>query len=256
MNRLFDVSGKTVLVTGGVRGLGRMIAEGFLSAGCKVYVTSRDSVALQQAARELAEIGECVPLVADLASPEAVRALAEQVKAREARLHVLVNNAGRTWGAPLESFPDRAWPEVMAVNVQGPFTLVCALLSVLKAAASDEDPARVLNIGSLAGAAVERLSAFSYSASKAALHHLSKELAAELAPDHITVNAIVPGYFPTRMTAHIRDRESEARRLLSRVPLGRFGRPEDIVGACIFLASAAGSYITGSELFLDGGKHG
>ena len=256
MKRLFDVSGKTVLVTGGARGLGRMIAEGFVSAGCKVYITSRDAEALEKAAGELRATGECIPLSGDLTTPDAVRALANEVKTREARLHVIINNAGRTWGAPLEAFPDRAWPEIMAVNVQGPFTLIRELLPLLKAAGSQADPARVLNVGSLAGAAVERLSAYSYSASKAALHHLSRELAAELAPHHITVNAVVPGYFPTRMTAHIRGNEAEEHRLLSHIPLGRFGRAEDIAGVSIFLASSAGSYITGSEVFIDGGKYG
>jgi NAD(P)-dependent dehydrogenase (short-subunit alcohol dehydrogenase family) len=228
MPPLFDITGKIALVTGGAQGLGRMIAEGLVNAGCKVYITSRKQDIGDQAAREMSERGQCIALVADLSTPEACTALAHEIKRSEQRLDVLVNNAGRTWGAPLESFPDKAWAAVMAVNVQGPFTLVRELLSLLKAAGSAQDPARVINVGSVAGAAVEPISAYSYAASKAAIHHLSKVLAAELAPDHITVNVIVPGYFPTQMTAHIRRDDKEAQKLISRVPLARLGRPDAI----------------------------
>ncbi|HKT73752.1 MAG TPA: SDR family oxidoreductase [Steroidobacteraceae bacterium] len=257
MTGLFDIAGKVALVTGGAQGMGRMIAEGLVEAGAKVYITSRKYDVCRQTACDLAASGgECVALSADLATPEAAVALANEIRSRETRLHVLVNNAGRTWGAPLESFPDKAWPGVMAVNVQGPFTLVRELLPLLEAAGCAADPARIINIGSLAGAAVERLSAYSYSASKAAIHHLSKVLAADLAERHITVNVIVPGYFPTPMTAHIRKEDAETRKLLARVPLARLGSADDIAGACIFLASRAGSYITGGEIFLDGGMAG
>jgi NAD(P)-dependent dehydrogenase (short-subunit alcohol dehydrogenase family) len=256
VNKLFDISGKTALVTGGAKGLGRMIAAGFVEAGCKVYITSRDAEAVELAAKEMSASGTCLALSADLASPEAAVSLANQFKSHEQRLDILVNNAGRTWGAPLESFPDKAWAGVMALNVQGPFTLVRELLPLLKAAGSAADPSRIINIGSLAGAVVERLSVYSYAASKAAIHHLSRELAADLAQHHITVNVIAPGYFPTQMTAHIRKQDSEAQKLLARVPLSRFGSPEDIAGACIFLASRSGSYVTGSELFVDGGMAG
>jgi len=256
MPPLFDITGKIALVTGGAQGLGRMIAEGLVNAGCKVYITSRKQDIGDQAAREMSERGQCIALVADLSTPEACTALAHEIKRSEQRLDVLVNNAGRTWGAPLESFPDKAWAAVMAVNVQGPFTLVRELLSLLKAAGSVQDPARVINVGSVAGAAVEPISAYSYAASKAAIHHLSKVLAAELAPDHITVNVIVPGYFPTQMTAHIRRDDKEAQKLISRVPLARLGRPDDVAGACIYLASRAGSYLTGGAIFLDGGAVG
>jgi len=256
MRTLFDITGKIALVTGGAQGLGRMIAEGMVSAGCKVYFTSRKQDIGDQAAREMAERGQCIALVADLSTPEAATALAREIQGREQCLDILVNNAGRTWGAPLESFPDKAWAGVMAVNVQGPFTLIRELLPLLKASGSAEDPARIINVGSVAGAAVEPISAYSYAASKAAIHHLSKVLAAELAPQHIAVNVIVPGYFPTQMTAHIRRDETEAKKLLSRVPLARLGRPDDVAGACIYLASRAGSYLTGSAIFLDGGAAG
>jgi len=256
MTGLFDISGKVALVTGGAQGLGRMIAEGLVRAGARVYITSRKADICEQSAREMSEFGQCFAIAADLTTPEAATALVDTIKARESALHILINNAGKTWGAPLESFPDKAWASVMAVNVQGPFTLVRELLPLLKAGGTESDPSRVINIGSLAGAKAERLSAYSYSASKAAIHHLSKVLAADLADSHITVNAIVPGYFPTQMTAHIRNEDDEAQKLLSRVPLNRFGSADDIVGACIFLSSRAGGYVTGSELFIDGGMAG
>jgi NAD(P)-dependent dehydrogenase (short-subunit alcohol dehydrogenase family) len=233
-----------------------MIAEGLVRAGAKVYITSRKPDICENTARELSQLGTCLAIAADLNTPEAIVALANEVKSREPRLNILINNAGRTWGAPLESFPDKAWAPVMAVNVQGPFTLIRELLPLLGAAASAEDPARIINIGSLAGLRAERLSAYSYAASKAALHHLSRTLAADLAERHITVNSVVPGYFPTQMTAHIRKDDVETRKLLERVPLGRLGEADDIAGACIFLSSRAGRYITGSELVLDGGMSG
>ena len=256
MQKLFDIAGKTALVTGGVHGLGRMVAQGLLRAGVKVYITSRKSEAAVQAQYELAELGDCHALAADLATPEAVVALADQIKARECRLDILINNAGRTWGAPLESFPDKAWPSVMAVNVQGPFTLVRELLPLLRAAGSPDDPSRIINIGSLAGATVEAIPAYSYVASKAAIHHLTRVLAADLAGQNITVNVVVPGYFPTQMTAHIRGDESQLDALVGRVPLSRLGNADDIAGVCIFLASRASSYMTGASLFVDGGMAG
>lgn len=256
MNKLFDIGGKIALITGGAKGLGRMIAAGLVDAGCKVYISSRDQPACEQAALEMSATGTCLALTADLGTPDSAVSLANQFKSKESRLDILVNNAGRTWGAPLESFPDKAWPGVMAVNVQAPFTLLRELLPLLKQASSPDSPGRVINIGSLAGEVVEPLSAYSYVASKAAIHHLSRALAADLAQHNITVNVVVPGYFPTSMTAHIRQEDEGARQLLARVPLARFGRPGDIVGACIFLASPSGSYITGSEIYLDGGMAG
>lgn len=253
---LFDISGRVALVTGGAQGLGRMIAEAYVRAGAEVYVTSRQAETAESAAAEMSAHGHCTGLAADLSTPEAARDLAARLAERTPRLHVLVNNAGRTWGAPLDSFPDRAWAGVMAVNVQMPFTLVQALLPQLRAASAPQDPARVINIGSLAGAAVERIDAYSYAASKAALHHLGRTMAAELGPQGIAVNTVVPGYFPTRMTAHIRAEPEAEAGLRARVPLGRLGTPEDIAGLCILLASRAGGYLNGAELMLDGGMHG
>jgi NAD(P)-dependent dehydrogenase (short-subunit alcohol dehydrogenase family) len=256
MAALFRLDGKTALVTGGAQGMGRMIAAGLIEAGARVYITSRKREVCEATARELGASGECVALAADLSTPEAATTLAAELKAREPRLHVLVNNAGRTWGAPLESFPDKAWAGVMAVNVQGPFTLVRELLPLLAAGAVHEDPARVINIGSLAGLRAEPLSAYSYAASKAAIHQLSRVLAKDLAARHITVNSVIPGYFPTQMTAHIRGQDAELEKLLERVPLARLGEPDDIVGACIYLASRAGRYVTGADIVVDGGMAG
>ena len=256
MSPLFRLDHKTALVTGGAQGMGRMIAAGLLGAGARVYITSRKLEVCEATARELGQMGTCIAIAADLNTPEAVVLLADQIKAREPRLDILINNAGRTWGAPLESFPDKAWPSVMAVNVQGPFTLVRELLPLLQAGATQEEPSRVINIGSVAGVRAEPLSAYSYAASKAAIHHLSRVLAKDLAPKHITVNCVIPGYFPTQMTAHIRGKDEELGKLLERVPLGRLGEPDDIVGACVFLASRAGRYVTAAELIVDGGIAG
>lgn len=256
MNDLFSVEGKVALVTGGAQGMGRMIAEGLVKAGARVYITSRKPEVCEQSASELCEFGECVAIPATLDTPEAVVELANRFKEKEEKIDILINNAGRTWGAPLEEFPDKAWAPVMAVNVQGPFTLIRELLPQLRKAGGNESPARVINIGSLAGMVPQHLSAYSYAASKAAIHHLSRELAADLAGDNITVNAIVPGYFPTKMTAHIREEEEKTRELVGNIPLNRLGSPEDIVGLCIFLSSRAGAYITGVELPIDGGMSG
>lgn len=241
-------------MTGGARGMGRMIAEGFLHAGASVFITAREGAAA--AAKEMSAIGPCIGITVDLAAADASINLSSQLSMMTAHLDILLNNAGKTWGAPLVEFPDKAWTSVLQVNLQTPFALCRDLLPLLRTAARPDHPARVINIGSLAGHAIERLDAYSYTASKAALHHLSRELAAVLAPDHITVNTIAPGYFPTAMTAHIRNNTDTAAALGARVPLGRLGEATDIAGACVFLASSAGSYITGITLPVDGGLFG
>lgn len=253
---LFDLTGKVVLVTGGAQGLGRMIAEGYVKAGARVFITSRKAEIVDQAASELSKLGSCWGIASDLSTPESVAELVGAIKARTERLHVVVNNAGKTWGAPLDGFPDSAWASVMAVNVQIPFTLIRDLLPLLEASGTPDDPARVINIGSAAGRNVEPLPAFSYAASKAGIHHLSRVLAKELAPRNIAVNVIVPGYFPTKMTSHIRGEEDKLADTLSHIPMHRLGSADDIQGLCIFLASRASSYITGAELPLDGGLTG
>lgn len=257
MNGLFDLTGKFALVTGGAQGLGRMIAEGLLRAGAKVAITSRKAEVCAEAAAEMAAIGHCIALPCDLSSPEAAVDLANQVRAAcGGKLHVIVNNAGKTWGGPIDTFPDKAWPGVMMVNVQAPFTLLRELLPELEAAGSADDPARVINIGSVAGKVTERLNAYSYSASKAAIHMLSRDLAGDLAARNINVNAVLPGFFPTRMTAHMRDAEAIDPKLAAHIPMGRMGRADEIAGTIVFLVSRAGAYVTGAEIPVDGGLVG
>jgi len=256
MEGMFSLKGKTALVSGGAQGLGRMIAEGLLAAGASVAITSRKQDVCDQAAAEMAGLGSCTPFAADLSSPEAAVDLVRRYRDSIGRCDILVNNAGKTWGGAIESFPDKAWPTVMAVNVQAPFTLIRELLPELRASARPDDPSRIINIGSVAGIRPEGLRAYSYSASKAAIHMLTRDLAGDLAPDNITVNAVIPGYFPTRMTAHMRDDEKVDPELLARIPLRRLGRLGDIAGTVVFLCSQAGSYITGAQIPVDGGLAG
>jgi len=256
LSDLFDISGKTALVTGGSRGIGKMIAGGLVRAGAHVMVSSRKAEDLQAAAAELAELGECHAVPADLSSPDGAEALADAVRARVERLDILVNNAGATWGAPLDEFPATGWDRVMHTNVEGIFHLTIGLLPALRAAASETQPARIINIGSIDGLRPPTMDNYSYSASKAAVHMLTKHLAKRLASEHITVNAIAPGPFESKMTAFMLD-SLEAREVVEQlVPLGRIGRPDDIAGFVIFLASRAGSYLTGTVIPLDGGITG
>lgn len=257
MSNLFDLSGKVALVTGGAQGLGRMIAEGLLRAGATVAITSRKADVCEAAAQEMAALGTCIPLPADLSSPEAAVDLAQRLRAAAGdKLHILVNNAGKTWGAPVDEFPDKAWPGVMMVNVQAPFTLIRELLGALEAAGTPDDPARIVNIGSVAGMKTARLSAYSYSASKAAVHMISRDLAGDLAGRDINVNALVPGFFPTKMTAHVRDEDEVDEAVLGQIPMRRLGKADEIAGAVVFLSSRAGAYVTGVALPVDGGVSG
>jgi len=254
---LFGLAGKQALVTGGAHGLGRMIAEGLLRAGAAVAITARKEAACAEAAAQMSAIGPCTAFAADLSDPAAIADLGVRFRARHDRLDIVVNNAGRTWAAPIETFPDKGWTSVMAVNVHAPFRLVQEFLPELTAAATPRSPSRIINIGSIAGKVVEPLQAYSYGASKAAIHHLTRQLAADLAARAITVNTIAPGYFPTSMTAHLQGEEGvPAGALEGHIPLGRFGSREDIEGAILFLCARAGAYITGTELVVDGGISG
>jgi len=248
---LFSVEGKLALVTGGTRGIGLMIARGFVEAGARVIVASRKAEACAQAAAELSKLGTCVGIPADLSSEAGARALAQAVAERESALHILVNNAGTNWGAPLESYPDSAWDKVLALNLKATFHLTVRMLPLLRAAATPEDPARVLNIGSIDGIQVPLLETYAYSSSKAGVHHLTRVLARRLAPENITVNAVAPGPFESKMMAETLRKFGDAIR--SSCPRGRIGEPEDMAGVAIYLASRAGAYVTGAVIPVDGG---
>jgi NAD(P)-dependent dehydrogenase (short-subunit alcohol dehydrogenase family) len=256
MSDLFDVSGKTALVTGGSRGIGLMIARGLIEAGARVIVSSRKTDDVEAAARELSELGDCHAIPGDVSTPEGAEALATATKSLFPRLDILVNNAGAAWGAPLEEFPAKGWEKVLHTNVEGIFHLTVALLAQLRAAAQRERPARVINIGSIDGLRTPAVENYSYSASKAAVHMLTRHLARRLASEHITVNAIAPGPFESKMMAFVLD-DPQTRELLEQsVPLGRIGRPDDVAGLTLFLCSRAGSYVTGNVIPLDGGITG
>ena len=248
---LFDLSGKTAVVTGGTRGIGLMIARGLLQAGARVYISSRKADACAAAERELSEHGTVVAIPANLSTEAEALRLAAEVGQREETLNVLVNNAGATWGAQIEEFPAAAWDKVVDLNLKAPFFLTRAFLPLLEAGGTQDDPARVINIGSIDGLRVPPFPTYAYSASKAGLHHLTRVLARELGPRHVTVNAVAPGPFESKMMAAtlaaIGDTIAEA------APLRRIGRPDDMAGVAIYLASRAGAYVTGAVIPVDGG---
>lgn len=250
MNGLFSLEGKTALVTGGTRGIGMMIARGYVDAGAKVYISSRKAEVGEEVAAELSKIGTCVSIPADLSTEEECRRLAGEIAARESSLDILVNNAGATWGAPLADWDDAAWNRVLDLNVKAVFHLTHHCLPLLEAAGTAAEPARVINIGSIDGIRVPMLETYSYSASKAAVHMLTRHLARRLAPA-ITVNAVAPGPFESKMmAATLRDFGEQ---IAAAAPLKRIGRPDDMAGVAVFLASRAGAYLTGSVIAVDGG---
>lgn len=250
MTDLFSIAGKTALVTGGSRGIGLMIARGYVEAGAKVYISSRKADVCDEVAAELSKVGECVAIPANLSTEDGCRGLAEAIAESESRLDILVNNAGATWGAPLEEFDEAAWERALSLNVKGVFHLTKFLLPLLEAAGTADEPARVINIGSIDGIHVPILENYSYSASKAAVHHLTRHLARRLAPA-ITVNAIAPGPFESKMMAATLEAAGDA--IAASAPLKRIGRPDDMAGAAIFLASRASAYMTGAIVPVDGG---
>ncbi len=250
MSDLFSIAGKTALVTGGSRGIGKMIAEGFVEADAKVYISSRKKDVCDAVAAELSEKGECFSVPADLSTEDECRRLAREITDREPKVDILVNNAGATWGAPLEEHDERSFERVLALNVKAVFHLTKFMTPALRAAGTAKEPARVINIGSIDGIHVPMMETFSYSASKAAVHHLTRHLAKRLAPE-VTVNAIAPGPFESKMMAATLEAFGE--QIAASAPLKRIGRPSDMAGAAIFLASEAGAYITGAVLPVDGG---
>ncbi|HET6291268.1 MAG TPA: SDR family oxidoreductase [Amycolatopsis sp.] len=248
---LFDLSGKYALVTGGTRGIGMMIARGLLQAGARVVVSSRKADACAEAQRLLSEFGDVQAIPADLSEYDECQRLADLVKADSQRLDILVNNAGAMWREPLETFPAESWDAVLDLNLKSPFWLVQALLPALRRAGTADDPARIINIGSIAAIHVAEAPNYSYAGSKAALHHLTRVLARELGPQHVTVNAVAPGVFPSQMMAATIDAIGDT--IAAKAPLRRLGRDDDMAGVAVFLASRAGSYLTGTIVPVDGG---
>jgi NAD(P)-dependent dehydrogenase (short-subunit alcohol dehydrogenase family) len=258
LENLFSLKGKTALVTGGATGIGRMTATALVQAGADVLIASRKG---DECAKTAAEInapdipGKAIGFAGDVGTEAGIDNLVLDIQGRTDKLDILINNAGVTWGAPMDEFPYAAWAKVMDVNVTGLFVLTQKLLPMLKSAATREDPSRVINLGSVMGTSYIGDGAYSYAASKAAVHHLTKILANEMAAQHITVNAFAPGPFQSKMTAFATATDEQAAKVGRGVPLGRIGSPDDIAGATLYLCSKAGSYITGAILPLDGGIH-
>ncbi len=251
MKDLFSVKDKVALVTGGGQGIGLMIAQGLVEAGAKTYISSRKTDVIEKEAAELSKSGTCIAVQADLSTEEGCVTLAAEIGKREDRLDILVNNAGNNWGAPFEQYPDAAFDRCFSLNVKGVFHLTRALVPLLSEAASDDDPARVINIGSIDGIQAPFLETYAYSATKAAVLHMTRVLARKLASKRITVNAIAPGPFESKMMHETL--ETFGDQIKSTIPLGRIGRPEDMAGATIYLASRAGAYLTGLTIRVDGG---
>lgn len=254
LNRLFGLKGKVALVTGGSRGIGYMISQGLLQAGARVYITARKTDPCLEAAAELSAYGECIGIPGDVVGEKDRLELVEQLAARESALHILVNNAGTAWGAAYEEYPQSAFDKVLGTNVSAVFCLTRDLTPLLALAATPKDPARVINIGSMEGLhipTVHGVGNYAYTASKAAVHHLTRHLAVELGPRQITVNAIAPGFFPSRMTDHVF--ENARHEIEHNCLLGRVGEPEEMAGIAVYLSSRAGAYTHGAVIPVDGG---
>lgn len=253
MHPYFSLQGRTALVTGGTRGIGKMIAKAFVEAGASVYVCSRDAEACHQTAEELSALGICHGMAANLATEEGVQQLAARLGEQITHLDILVNNAGTTWGAPLESYPVKGWEKVMQLNVTSVFSCIQQFLPLLRKGGSAANPARIINIGSVAAISSFGEQAYAYGPSKAALHQLSRILARELVSQHINVNVIAPGRFPSKMTQHIGSDEQALAEDTALIPMKRWGREEEMAALAISLASTAGAYMTGNIIPLDGG---
>lgn len=254
LDHFFGVKGKVVLVTGGGRGIGESIAEGFVKAGAKVYICSRKAETCAETAARLSKFGTCIalPVSADIAHAEGRAAVVREMNAREKQLDVLINNAGALWAAPLAEYPESGWDKVFDLNVKGVFFLIRDLVPMLEKSATKASPGRVINIGSIDGFHIPKHETYAYSSSKAASHQLSIHLADQLARRNITVNVIAPGMFPSKMMQGTLDRIGEEK-ILEKVPLRRLTNGDDMAGTALFLASHAASYITGAVIPVDGG---
>mgnify|MGYP000025745784 CR=1 FL=1 len=251
MKNLFSVQGKVAVVTGGSRGIGAMIARGFVENGVKTYITARKVEELQATANALNELGECIAIPSDLSTLEGIKAFAGLLQEKEPEIHILVNNAGATWGENIDDFPETGWDKVMDLNVKSPFFLIQQLLPALRKAGNQEDPARIINISSINAYANPKLTNYSYSASKAAVVQMTRHLAADLVGDKINVNGIAPGLFPSKMTAYAIGGDEEG--VGATIPRGRIGSDEDAAGTAIYLSSRASAWVTGHTVVLDGG---
>ena len=254
LDKLFSIEGKTAVVTGGSRGIGEMITAGFLANGVKVYITARKAGPLIDKAKELSDQygQECISIPSDLSSHGGIVEFADELKTRESSVDFLINNAGAAWGAPFDTFPENGWDKVMDTNVKAVFFLIQKLIKMLESSGDNSDPSRIINVGSIDGIGIRRAETYSYPASKAALHQLTRVLANRLAKRNINVNAIAPGPFQSNMMAHSLKEYGE--QIKKSVPRGRIGIPEDMAGTSIFLCSKASAYITGSIIPVDGGS--
>lgn len=251
IEELFSVRGKVALITGGSRGIGEMIARAYVENGVKVYITARKAEACDALASELSQSGDCISIPGDISRLDEIDRISAEIEKRESKLDILVNNAGASWGADFATFPESGWDKVMDLNVKSAFFMTQRLFKLLQAAGSSDDYARVINIGSIEGMRTSHLEAYSYAASKAAILHVTRMMAKYLARSNIAVNAIAPGYFPSRMTDAIPGEESEV--IEGNTPMRRWGRPEDMAGVALYLASRASSFVCGSTIVVDGG---
>jgi NAD(P)-dependent dehydrogenase (short-subunit alcohol dehydrogenase family) len=249
IDKLFGVAGKVAVVTGGSRGIGEMIARAYVENGAKVYITARKAEEAEKTARELSQSGECIAIPADLSSMEEIERFAREIERREKKIDILVNNAGASWGETYDKFTESGWDKVMTVNAKAVFFLSQRLAKLLEAAGRDDDFARIINIGSIDGLHVSEIETYSYAASKAAVIHLTKMMAKFLAARKIAVNAIAPGFFPSKMT-----KDLPMDKIAATTPMKRLGRPEDMAGLALYLGSKASSFLCGAVIPIDGGR--